>query len=75
MDTDVTERLAEWISENQRRQGALEILFRRLVTEVDALAPGARDRVFAQAVPPPGKEPDFLDDLNALIHEISGADR
>lgn len=74
LDSDITDRLAEWISDNQRRQGTLEILFRRLVAEVEALDPGVRDRVFAPVAPTPGMKPGSLDTFNSLIHELSGDD-
>lgn len=72
MDDDVARNLADWITEVSRRQGAMEIAFRRLVDEVEALSPGATDRVYATVRAPPGTNPATFDVLNALIADIRG---
>lgn len=72
MVDDVASELAHWITEVSRKQSAMEIIFHRLVDEVDALASGATDRVYAPVRAPAGANTDMLDILNALINEIRG---
>ena len=72
MEDETARELADWLTEVSRKQGAIEIVLRRLVDEVEAQSPGAADRVFAAVRAPADADAEILGNLNAIIAELRG---